>query len=249
MRLLRDGVTRGGTWADLGAGAGAFTLALAELVGPSGEVIAVDRDRGALRELERAIRPGGAAVRALGADFTKPIDLPSLDGIVMANSLHFVKDKAPVLALVHHMLKRSGRLLLVEYDADKGNHWVPYPMSFETWRALATPTDSRARASSGACRVASRTDLFRSERRGPEVTRRPRLVPGPFMVQRDRSVLESSCDLLCDCSQRRQERRAVLRSRRRLEGEVRLCLQDEQGGHRGTPCTDRSGICGVSDRL
>jgi len=137
VRLLRDGVTRGGTWADLGAGTGAFTLALAELVGPGGEVIAVDRDRGALRELERDLRPGGAAVRTLGADFAKPLDLPSLDGIVMANSLHFVRDKAPVLALVHRMLKPLGRLLLVEYDADKGNHWVPYPMSFETWRELA----------------------------------------------------------------------------------------------------------------
>jgi len=53
------------------------------------------------------------------------------------NSLHFVKDKARVLTLVHRMLKSSGRLLLVEYDADKRNHWVPYPLSFETWRALA----------------------------------------------------------------------------------------------------------------
>jgi ubiquinone/menaquinone biosynthesis C-methylase UbiE len=130
-------VTRGGTWADLGAGTGAFTLALAELVGPGGEVVAVDRDRGALRELERAVRPDAARVRTLGADFTKPIDLDSLDGIVMANSLHFVRDKTPVLALVHAMLKPSGRLVLVEYDADRGNTWVPHPMSFETWRALA----------------------------------------------------------------------------------------------------------------
>ena len=136
-RLLREGVTRGGTWADLGAGTGAFTLALAELVGPSGEVVAVDRDRGALRELERAIRPGGATVRTLGADFTKPIAVNSLDGVVMANSLHFVRDKSPVLALVHTMLKPSGRLLLVEYDTDNGNPYVPHPLSFETWRALA----------------------------------------------------------------------------------------------------------------
>lgn len=137
VRLLRGGVTPGGRWADLGAGTGAFTLALAELVGPEGEVIAVDRDRGALRGLERALRPGGATVRTVAADFTKPIDLASLDGVVMANSLHFVRDKAPVLALVHGMLKPSGRLLLVEYDADRGNTWVPHPMSFETWRALA----------------------------------------------------------------------------------------------------------------
>jgi len=137
VRLLTDGVTSGGTWADLGAGTGAFTLALAELVGPTGEVVAIDRDRGALRDLERALRPGGATVRTMSADFTKPIELPLLDGIVMANSLHFVKDKLPVLALVRAMLKPSGRLLLVEYDADRGNTWVPHPMSFETWRALA----------------------------------------------------------------------------------------------------------------
>ena len=137
VRLLRGGVTPGGTWADLGAGTGAFTLALAELVGPDGKVIAVDRDRSALRDLEHALRPGGATVRSLAADFTKPIDLTSLDGVVMANSLHFVRDKAPVLALVHKMLKPSGRLLLVEYDADRGNAWVPHPMSFETWRDLA----------------------------------------------------------------------------------------------------------------
>ena len=137
VRLLREGVTRGGTWADLGAGTGAFTLALAELVGPSGEIVAIDRDRGALRELERAIRPGGATVRTLGADFTKPVAVNSLDGVVMANSLHFVRDKSPVLALVHTMLKPSGRLLLVEYDTDNGNPYVPHPLSFETWRALA----------------------------------------------------------------------------------------------------------------
>jgi len=137
IRLLKEGVTRGGTWADLGAGTGAFTLALAELVGTDGEVIAIDRDRAALRDLERAVRPGGAKVRTLAGDFTKPIDLPALDGILMANSLHFVEDKIPVLALVRRALKPSGRLLLVEYDADRGNHWVPHPLSFETWRELA----------------------------------------------------------------------------------------------------------------
>jgi SAM-dependent methyltransferase len=55
----------------------------------------------------------------------------------MANSLHFVRNKAPVLRLVHDLLKPAGRLLLVEYDADSGNTWVPHPMSFDTWRVLA----------------------------------------------------------------------------------------------------------------
>ena len=53
--LLRPaGLAAGGTWADLGAGAGAFTLALRELVGPQADIYAVDRDRARLGELERS---------------------------------------------------------------------------------------------------------------------------------------------------------------------------------------------------
>ncbi|HKY51973.1 MAG TPA: class I SAM-dependent methyltransferase [Candidatus Limnocylindria bacterium] len=137
VRLLKGGVPRGGRWADLGAGTGAFTLALAELVGPGGEVIAVDRDARALGELEAAVTRGGATVRTMRADFTRAMDLASLDGVVMANSLHFVRDKAAALAHVHRLLRPGGRLVLVEYDADRGNEWVPYPLTFETWRDLA----------------------------------------------------------------------------------------------------------------
>jgi hypothetical protein len=55
----------------------------------------------------------------------------------VANALHFVDDKLPVLALVRGYLRRGGRLLLVEYDSDRGNPYVPHPISFGTWRALA----------------------------------------------------------------------------------------------------------------
>ena len=50
VALIRAGVgEQGGRWADIGAGEGAFTLALADLLGPGGQIIAVDRDAGALR--------------------------------------------------------------------------------------------------------------------------------------------------------------------------------------------------------
>jgi ubiquinone/menaquinone biosynthesis C-methylase UbiE len=142
VALLAGGVTpgEGGTWADLGAGTGAFTLALADLIGPHGVIYAIDRDRSSLAELRSAFVSSvpQAELRARNADFTRPLDLSGLDGVVMANSLHFIEDKAAVLALVRGYLKRGGRLLLVEYDSDRGNHWVPHPMSFETWRAVAT---------------------------------------------------------------------------------------------------------------
>ncbi len=138
--LLRGGVPGpGGTWADLGSGGGAFTLALADLAGPTAEIYSVDRDQSALRGQERQMRRRfpGVRVHYLVADFHQPLDLPPLDGLVMANSLHFVRAKEPVLALVRGYLRPGGRLLLVEYDADQGNPWVPHPLSFQTWQALA----------------------------------------------------------------------------------------------------------------
>ncbi len=55
----------------------------------------------------------------------------------MANSLHYVRDKEPVLKEVGGWLHPGGRLLVVEYDSDRGNTWVPYPVSYRTWEALA----------------------------------------------------------------------------------------------------------------
>jgi ubiquinone/menaquinone biosynthesis C-methylase UbiE len=142
VALLARGVKQGegGTWADLGAGSGAFTLALADLVGPHGVIHAVDRDRAALAELRGAFVSGlpQAELHVRVADFTRRLDLTALDGVVMANSLHFVEDKAAVLAHVRGYLKHGGRLLLVEYDSDRGSPWVPHPLTFETWREVAS---------------------------------------------------------------------------------------------------------------
>ena len=140
VALIREGVPRpGGVWADLGSGRGAFTLALAELVGPAGEIYSVDRDRNALREQERAMRAQFAAmaVHYLAADFTRPLNLPPLDGMVMANSLHFLRDKDAAVRLIRSYLKPGGRLIVVEYNVERGNFAVPYPLTFGAWEALA----------------------------------------------------------------------------------------------------------------
>lgn len=131
VALLQGGVDhQGGTWADLGAGEGAFTLALRELLGREAHIIAVDRDRRALQTIS-----GDFELRV--ADFTKPLELHDLDGIVMANSLHFVRDKDSALRSVRAMIRPGGRLIVVEYAAERGNPWVPHPFTYATWEKLA----------------------------------------------------------------------------------------------------------------
>src|SRR5579885_3300561 len=111
VNLLRKGIDRpGGMWADLGSGGGAFTLALADLIGPEGMIYSVDKSAGALREQEREMRARfpETSVRYIVADFTRKMDLPPLDGVVMANSLHYVKQKDAMLQLVRSYLSRTG---------------------------------------------------------------------------------------------------------------------------------------------
>ena len=146
VRLIREGVEGGGTaWADFGSGEGAFTLALADILGAAGSIITVDRDGRALQVQLRRFAEAfpRTSVTPLVAAFTRPLGLPPLDGIVMANSLHFVREKPAVLHQVRDALRPAGRLVLVEYEADHGNPWVPYPLTFRSWATLAAAAGFR----------------------------------------------------------------------------------------------------------
>jgi ubiquinone/menaquinone biosynthesis C-methylase UbiE len=141
VNLLRPANLRpGGTWADFGAGSGAFTLAIRELIGLDATIYAVDKDKASLRALEKAHRTRFDTTRnliLLPNDFSQSLDLPPLDGVVMANSLHYFKDKEKLLRHIRGFLKPNGALLIVEYNVDAGNLWVPHPLSFGTYRTLA----------------------------------------------------------------------------------------------------------------
>jgi SAM-dependent methyltransferase len=142
VALLRGGIPRqGGTWADIGAGEGPFTLALADLLGPEGRIVAVDRDAGALRANAEVVTARFPAVQltTLVADFTAPLVLPPLDGLVAANSLHFVpRDRQlAVTRSLAALLRPGAPFIVVEYDADRGNPWVPHPFTATTFAHLA----------------------------------------------------------------------------------------------------------------
>jgi ubiquinone/menaquinone biosynthesis C-methylase UbiE len=140
VHLLRRGIPQpGGVWADFGSGTGAFTLALAELIQPTGAIFSIDRDGSALKAQEKQLQARFPQVRVcyLQENYARPLELPPLDGIVAANTLHFLSEKESVLRLFWGYLKPAGRMILVEYNIDQGNYAVPYPLPFPVWERLA----------------------------------------------------------------------------------------------------------------
>lgn len=140
VNLIKNAVPNtAGVWADLGSGEGAFTLALAELLSFESKIYSIDQNSASLKAQEAKFKQHFPlfTISFHEQDFTEDLDLPLLDGILMANSLHFIEDKVPVLKNLKKLLKPGGRLVIVEYNVDKGNHWVPYPFSFETFKKLA----------------------------------------------------------------------------------------------------------------
>ncbi len=131
------------TWADLGCGDGTFTLALATLLTQASLIHAMDMDRSALGRIPR--QHAGVSIATHAGDFTAtpwPFGFaqgrPSgdLDGILLANSLHYVRNQASFIRACAPALKLRRRFLIVEYDVDRANQWVPYPLSRDSLHAL-----------------------------------------------------------------------------------------------------------------
>src|SRR5882757_7348390 len=100
------------SWCDLGCGSGTFTTALAQLLASGSTIHAVDLDQRALEEIPD--RYDGVEIRKIVGDLQSPnLHLPSVDGILMANALHFIRN--PPLFL-RRLLPVTDRFLIVEYE-------------------------------------------------------------------------------------------------------------------------------------
>lgn len=75
-------------WADLSSGTGLFSYALANLL-PTGSIIyAIDKSAATLKNLPN---PNNIIIEQQQLDFIiDELNLPNLNGILMANSLHYV---------------------------------------------------------------------------------------------------------------------------------------------------------------
>jgi SAM-dependent methyltransferase len=120
----RAGFTTGQTLLDIGCGPGYASVDLAEIVGPSGRIVAIDRSRRFLEALEATrARRGLDNVETLELDLDEA-DLPAAgaDGLWCRWVFAFVKRPRDLLARVGGALKRGGVLVVHEY------------FDYSTWR-------------------------------------------------------------------------------------------------------------------
>jgi SAM-dependent methyltransferase len=122
------------SWCDLGCGGGTFTTALAQLLAQGSMIHAVDLDPRALESVPDHYNR--VEIRKTLGDIGSPsLRLPPVDGILMANTLHFIQTQQ---ALMRRLLSVTDRFLIVEYERSKPNRWGPYPVGFERLRQLFT---------------------------------------------------------------------------------------------------------------
>lgn len=139
VELIKKTINPNQICADFGSGTGAFTLALRDIGGIGTQIYSVDKDKESLDiQLQQfKIDFPQSNVNYINKDFTENLELPMLDGILMANSLHYINAKVEFLINIKKYLKESGKIVIVEYATDKSNYWLPYPISFETFKEIA----------------------------------------------------------------------------------------------------------------
>lgn len=116
-------------WLDLGCGSGTFTLALAQLLPPHSLITAIDLEEQALphehgENVQIEFKQGDLQ----DINLNEPVE-----GVLMANSLHYGRDQ---IFFLEKLRQITPHLILVEYDTNFANSWVPFPVSFNTLETI-----------------------------------------------------------------------------------------------------------------
>lgn len=111
--------------ADFGSGSGAYTLVLADVVGTTGTVYAVDVQRDLLTRIQNdAVQRGRENVEIVWADIESVggvgIKDGLLDGVLLSNTLFQVEDKISVVKEAWRVLKPGGILSVIDWSDSFG---------------------------------------------------------------------------------------------------------------------------------
>jgi ubiquinone/menaquinone biosynthesis C-methylase UbiE len=120
----------GSTVADIGAGKGAFAIALARRVGPGGRVYATEIDASLRAKIARAAEREGLANVVVVEALEDATGLPDgcCDAAFLRSVYHHLSKPEPILASLRRSLRAGGRLAVIDFRPTR-------------WLALWTPKD------------------------------------------------------------------------------------------------------------
>jgi predicted methyltransferase len=139
------GIADGASVADIGPGAGWFTIRLARRVGPNGRVYATDVQPQMLEAVRRRVaREGLLNVETrLGSDSDPKLPVRSLDAALVVDTYPEVEDRVTFLRNLAAALKPAGRIGIVNYKPGRGG---PGPSPEEGARVESAAVEADAKA-------------------------------------------------------------------------------------------------------
>jgi ubiquinone/menaquinone biosynthesis C-methylase UbiE len=123
--VMQIGVTSGMKVADFGAGSGAYTLALAPLVGAGGRVYAVEVQQDLLKKIKNTTdAQGHRNVDVIWGDFERPNGSKLADGcvdmVIISNTLFQLEDKRGALLEANRVIHPGGQLVVIDWSESFG---------------------------------------------------------------------------------------------------------------------------------
>lgn len=125
--LQEAGIKPGDKVIDIGAGTGFFALPAAHLTGKNGRVVAVDVSEEMLDELNKNVPDELKDVveGVQGEAENLPFEDEHFDVAILANLLHESEDPARILLEAARVLKKDGRVIVVEWQKKQTLHGPP----------------------------------------------------------------------------------------------------------------------------
>ena len=123
--VAQMGIATGMKVADFGAGSGAYTLALASLVGGSGHVYAIEVQQDLLKRIKNEVdKQGFKNVDVIWGDFERPngskLADSCVDMVLLSNTLFQLDDKRGAILEANRTLRPGGQLVIVDWSESFG---------------------------------------------------------------------------------------------------------------------------------